>query len=87
MFFQVLRTYIDAKFHGESISDGFRAIRQRKVGEKLKKPEKIAKLDSQVNPPQNLSRSTPHPTVVLAPQGMVRLVQNTVMDDGCAPSP
>ena len=40
MFFQVLRTYIDAKFHGESISDGFRAIRQRKVGEKLKKPRK-----------------------------------------------
>ena len=39
-FFQSLRTYIDAEFHGESISDGFRAIRQRKVCQKSKKPEK-----------------------------------------------
>ena len=35
-----LPIYIDAKFHGESISDGFRAIRERKVGQKLKNPEK-----------------------------------------------
>ena len=42
MFSWPLPTYIDAKFHGESISDGFRAIRKRKVGQKLKKPrEKI----------------------------------------------
>ena len=40
MFFQPLRTYIDAKFHGESISDGFRAIRERKVDQKLKNPKK-----------------------------------------------
>ena len=39
-FLKVLRTYIDAEFHGESISDGFRAIRARKVSQKLKKPKK-----------------------------------------------
>ena len=38
MVFKVLPTHIDAEFHGESISDGFRAIRVRKVGQKLKKP-------------------------------------------------
>ena len=64
MFFQPLRTYIDAKFHGESISDGFRAIRERKVGQKLKKPKKVAKLDSQVTILEILSRSSPHQTVV-----------------------
>ena len=64
MVFQPLRTYIDAEFHGESISDGFGAIRARKVGEKSKKPKKVAKLDSQVTLLQNLSRSTPDPTVV-----------------------
>ena len=61
MFFQALRTYIDAKFHGESISDGFRAIRDRKVGQKLKKPKKVAKLENPANP---LSRSSPDATVV-----------------------
>ena len=66
MFFQPLRTYIDAKFHGESISDGFRAIRERKVDQKLKKPKKVAKLDSQVTILEILSRSTPHQTVVKA---------------------
>ena len=40
MVFKVLPTHIDAEFHGESISDGSRAIRERKVGEKLKKPRK-----------------------------------------------
>ena len=60
MVFKVLPTHIDAEFHGESISDGFRAIRARKVGQKLKKPKKVAKLDSQVTP---LSRTTPHRTV------------------------
>ena len=40
MFSWSLPTYIDAKFHGESISDGFRAIQQRKVCQKSKKPEK-----------------------------------------------
>ena len=63
IFFQALRTYIDAKFHGESISDGFRAIRERKVGQKLKNPEKMPKLDSQVTILEILSRSTPHRTV------------------------
>ena len=63
MFFQALRTYIDAKFHGESISDGFRAIRDRKVGQKLKK--KIVKLDFPVTLLQNLSRSSPDATVVI----------------------
>ena len=61
MFFQSLRTYIDAEFHRESISDSFRAIRERYVGQKLKKPKNVAKLDSQVTP---LSRSSPDPTVV-----------------------
>ena len=61
MFFQPLRTYIDAEFHGESISDGFRAIRDRKVGQKSKNQQKIAKLDFPVNP---LSRSSPDATVV-----------------------
>ena len=60
MFFQSLRTYIDAEFHRESISDSFRAIRERYVGQKLKKPKNVAKLDSQVTP---LSRSSPDPTV------------------------
>ena len=65
MVFQPLRTYIDAEFHGESISDGFGAIRARKVGEKSGKTrEKIAKLDSQVTLLQNLSRSSPDATVV-----------------------
>ena len=64
MVFKVLPTHIDAEFHGESISEGFRAIRARKVGQKLKKPEKIAKLDSQVTLLQNLSRSSPDATVV-----------------------
>ena len=65
MFFQPLRTYIDVKFHGESISDGFRAIRERKVGQKLKNPrKKVAKLDSQVTILEILSRPTPHQTVV-----------------------
>ena len=64
MFFQALRTYIDAKFHGESISDGFRAIRDRKVGQKLKKPKKIAKLENPATLLQNLSRSSPDATVV-----------------------
>ena len=41
MFLKVLPTYIDAEFHGESVSDGFRAIRERKVGEKLKKQKRI----------------------------------------------
>ena len=59
-FLQFLSTYIDAKFHGESISDGFRAIRQRKVCQKSKKPEKIAKLENPANP---LSRSSPDATV------------------------
>ena len=40
LFSWYLPTYIDAKFHGKSISDGFRAIRERKVGQKLKNPEK-----------------------------------------------
>ena len=62
MVFKVLPTHIDAEFHGESISDGFRAIRARKVGQKLKKTKKVAKLDSQVTP---LSRTTPHRTVDL----------------------
>ena len=66
MVFKVLPTHIDAEFHGESISDGFRAIRVRKVGQKLKKPGGIAKLDSQVTLLQNLSRTTPHRTVVRA---------------------
>ena len=38
--FKVLPTHIDAEFHGESSSDGFRAIRARKVSQKLKKPKK-----------------------------------------------
>ena len=60
MFFQPLRTYIDVKFHGESISDGFRAIWQRKVCQKSKIPKKIAKLENPANP---LSRSSPDATV------------------------
>ena len=60
MVFKVLPTHIDAEFHGESTSDGFRAIRARKVGQKLKKTKRVAKLDSQVTP---LSRTTPHRTV------------------------
>ena len=63
MFFQPLRTYIDAEFHGESISDGFRAVRDRKVGQKLKKPKNVAKLDFPVTLLQNLSRSSPDATV------------------------
>ena len=65
MFFQALRTYIDAKFHGESISDGFRAIRDRKVGQRLKKLKKVAKLENPATLLQNLSRSSPDATVVL----------------------
>ena len=51
MFFQALRTYIDAKFHGESISDGFRAIRDRKVGQKLKIPNKNHQTRKSGHPP------------------------------------
>ena len=61
MFFQVIRAYIDAKVHGESISDGFRAIRQRKVGEKLKKPGKNRQTRFSGQPsPKSLSNYPAH---------------------------
>ena len=41
MILKILKTYIDAEFHGEFVFAGFRAIRERKVGEKLKKHKNI----------------------------------------------
>ena len=51
MVFKVLPTHIDAEFHGESISEGFRAIRARKVGQKLKKPKKSRQTRFSGHPP------------------------------------
>ena len=59
---KVRQTYVDAKFYGESIFDGFRTIRKRLDIEKLKKHQFSAlpsKLDNFESP------STADPTVVL----------------------
>ena len=61
LFLAHLQTYVNVKFYGGSIFDGFRTIRNRQVDQNLKKTEKIQIRESQVNP---LSRTSPRPTVV-----------------------